>query len=109
VSFSTCPIATVNAPVERVWHLLSDPRQYALWWDAETCAIDPAGPAQAGQTIEARTKALGTWWDVHIAVERVDADRHQLDLTTRLPFGITVHNLITCAAVEDGACRVSFG
>ena len=53
MSISTCPIATVEAPVEQVWQLLADPYNYGLWWDAETCSIEPAGPAKSWQRISA--------------------------------------------------------
>ena len=109
MSFSTCPLTTVNAPLDRVWGLLSNPTCYAAWWDAQTRSIVPAGPAQAGQTIEAQTMALGRPWAIHIVVERVDAAQHQIAFTTMLPLGITVHNQITCAPLDTASCRVSFG
>ena len=111
MSISTCPIATVEAPVEQVWQLLADPYNYGLWWDAETWtwSIEPAGPAKPGQRISARTRALGKDWDVHITVASIDPHKRALDLTTQLPFGITVHNHIGCVALDDKRCRVSFG
>jgi hypothetical protein len=104
-----CPIALVHAPAERVWDLLSDPANYAQWWDAQTRAITPAGGAQPGQRIEAQTTALVRRWNVNITVERIDHSQHVIDLTTRLPFGITVHNHITCIPLDATTCRVSFG
>ena len=104
-----CPIATVNAPIEQVWSLLSEPDSYALWWDAQTRAIDPPGPAQPGQVIHAQAKALGKRWGVTITVNAVYASRHLLDLTSRLPLGITVDNHITCTLVDSGATRLAFG
>jgi hypothetical protein len=59
MSFYTCPIATVHAPLDKVSGLLSDPSRYALWWGAQTRSISPAGLAIAGQKILAQTKALG--------------------------------------------------
>jgi hypothetical protein len=106
---STCPIATVEAPVKQVWQLLADPCNYGLWWDAETRSIDPAGPATPGQRISARTRALGKDWYVLITVASIDPDKRALDLTTQLPFGITVHNHIVCATLDNNHCRVSFG
>ena len=94
MSVSACPIVTVNAPIERIWGLLSEPASYALWWDAQTRSIVPEGPAKAGQKIYAQTKALGKQWAVNILVELVDAGNHQIQLTTLLPLGITVHNHI---------------
>jgi ligand-binding SRPBCC domain-containing protein len=106
---SVCPIAVVQAPADRVWRLLSEPASYAVWWDAMTKSIVPAGPAQPGQRIDAETTAFGLRWPVNITVEAVDAARRQIDLTTRLPLGITVYNHITVVPVEGGASRVSFG
>jgi hypothetical protein len=37
-----------------------------LWWDADTFSIDPAGPAEPGQQISARTRALGKDWEVRM-------------------------------------------
>jgi ligand-binding SRPBCC domain-containing protein len=110
VAFSTCPIAVVHAPAERVWNLLSEPANYDQWWEAQTGAITPPGSAQPGQRIEAGTTALGRQWNViHITVEHIDHARRVIDLTTRLPFGITVHNHITCVLLDPTTCRVSFG
>jgi ligand-binding SRPBCC domain-containing protein len=111
VAFSTCPMAVVHAPAERVWDLLSEPANYALWWDArlQIRTIAPAGPAQPGQQVEAQTAALGRQWNVNITVEDIDHARRVIDLTTRLPFGITVHNHITCVPLDATTCRVSFG
>jgi hypothetical protein len=112
MSISTCPIATVEATVEQVWQLLADPRNYGLWWDAETrwmFSIEPAGPAKPGQRISARTRALGKYWQVQMTVASIDPDKRALDLTTRLPFGITVHNHIVCRELDNKQCRVSFG
>ena len=109
MSFSTCPLATINTPVEGVWRLLSDPASYATWWDAQTRSIIPEGPAQVGQKIYAQTRALGRQWDVHIRVEMVDEAQHRIALTTMLPLGITVYNHITCAPLDRATCRVTFG
>ena len=109
MSISTCPIAVVNAPLQRVWELLSEPKNYDLWWDAQTQSIIPEGRARAGQKIHAKTTEFGKAWDVTAIVDGVDETRHHIDLTTRLPFGITGHNHITCTALADRTTQVSFG
>ena len=109
MSISTCPIAAVNAPLDYVWEFLSEPKNYALWWDAQTRSIIPEGPAHAGQVIHAATTELGKSWDVTVVVNGVDQAKHQIDLTTILPFGITVHNHITCTALHGGNTQISFG
>jgi len=109
MSTSTCPIATVEAPVEQVWRLLADPNNYGLWWDPKPCSIEPPGPAHSGQRITARTRALGKDWDAQVTVVSIDPDKRVLDLTTELPLGITVHNHIVCGMLDNQHCRVSFG
>lgn len=109
MAVSVCPIAIVNAPVETVWRLLDDPSVYALWWDAQTLSIEPQGPARVGQKIHAQSKALGKPWDVNLDVNQVDAEKRQLDLTTRLPFGITVFNHISVVPIDEHSSRISFG
>lgn len=109
MSFSTCPIAIIDAPAERVWRLLDSPARYADWWDAETRSIVPEGPAQPGQQILAQSVALGKRWDVRISVQAIAPEKRQLDLLTRLPLGITVHNHITCTPLDAQHTRVAFG
>jgi hypothetical protein len=109
MSFSTCPTATVNAPIEQVWRLLADPARYDLWWDAQTRSIIPEGPAQPGQQIFAYAVALRRQWNVHITVLAVTPEKHQLDYLSRLPLGITGHNHLTCTRLDDQHTRVSFG
>ena len=103
MAISTCPIAVVQAPADRVWNLLSEPANYDQWWEVQTRSITPAGSAQPGQRI---TAALGF---VNITVEHADHAQRVIELKTRLPFGITVHNHITCVPLDATTCRVSFG
>jgi hypothetical protein len=58
MSVSVCPIAIINAPIERVWTFLSEPANYALWRDAQTRSIVPDGRAQSGQKIHAESSGL---------------------------------------------------
>jgi hypothetical protein len=109
MSFSTCPIDTVDAPIERVWQLLANPSAYALWWDARTRSILPPGPAQPGQQILADTNPPVRGWQIRITVQAVTPEKHVLDLLTRLPLGITVHNHITCTPLDQQHTRLNFG
>jgi hypothetical protein len=109
MSISVCPLATINAPVERAWSFLSEPTNYALWWDAQTRSIVPEGPASPDQKIYAQTAALGRHWAVTVMVNDIDEADRQIDLTTVLPWGITVHTRIVCLPLDPAHCRVSFG
>jgi hypothetical protein len=46
---------------------------------------------------------------VNITIELIDRARRVIDLTTRLPIGITVHNHILSLPLDAATCRVSFG
>jgi len=105
MSLSTCPVDVVNAPIEKVWELLAEPENYDLWWDAKTRSIVPAGRAQAGQRVHA--KAGG--FNIFLRVDGVDESKHQIDFTTKFPFGITGFNHLTCTALPDSTTQVSFG
>jgi uncharacterized protein YndB with AHSA1/START domain len=109
VSVNICPIAIINASPEHVWEFLAQPANYALWWDAQTQRIVPEGRAHVGQKIHAKTNEFGKSWDVTVTVNDVNESKHQIHLTTALPFGITVYNHITCMSLKDGNTHVSFG
>ena len=109
MSLSVCPIAVVEAPMEDVWELMSHPATYTSWSDAVVDYVVPEGAAQAGQHVEAHTRLPWLKLPVRIEVRGVDPTRHTLDLTTALPFGITVLNHITIVPVDADSCRVSFG
>ena len=109
MSVSVCPIARVNAPADRVWSFLSEPVNYAFWWDAEAREIEPTGRARSGQKIHAQSVALGIRWNVNVLVEGIEEARHLIHLKTSLPLGITVYNHITCTEVDASTCQVSFG
>jgi len=109
MSLRVCPIATVQASAEMVWSLIADPRSYDIWWEAHTDSISPPGPAQAGQEIRAHAGAFGLSGLVRIRVESVDAGLKELNMTTSLPFGITVLNHIKVVPAGEKTCRVSFG
>jgi hypothetical protein len=109
MTVSVCPIAIIAAPLERVWALLANPSNYDVWWDAQTDAIVPDGPAQPGQIVYAHTYGLGRRWKITTVVELVDAARHRIQLTTTLPLGIVAHNQLACTAVDGASTRVQFG
>lgn len=105
MTLSTCPIATIHAPIERVWELLAEPANFDLWWEARTRSIVPEGRAHAGQKIFAKVGGL----NMLAIVDGVDESKHQIHLTTKLPFGITGFNHITCTALPNSTTQVSFG
>jgi len=109
MSFTVCPAAVVAAPVENVWELLSEPTLYDEWWDAHTERIVPEGKASPGQTLYAKTSALGRKWGVTLRVETVNPEKHQVQLHIVLPLGTVNHATITSTAIDATSSRVQFG
>jgi len=105
---SVCPAAIVAAPVEDVWELLAQPSRYDEWYDAHTERVVPEGPATPSQTIYASTRAFGKRWDVSFVIKKVDPDKHQIQIDTKLPFGRVAHNTIMCTPVDATSCRVQY-
>lgn len=109
MSFTVCPTAVVAAPVDSVWELLTEPTSYDAWWDARMKRIEPAGKATPGQTLYATASALGWTTEITLKIERVDPEKHQIQILVNLPFGVTNHATITCAALDTTSSRLQFG
>ncbi|HWX23736.1 MAG TPA: SRPBCC family protein [Vicinamibacteria bacterium] len=106
---TVCPAVFVNAVVEEVWSVLSDPTHYDAWWNARTEAVDPEGAATPGQTIRASSRAFCLRWPIATVVEAVEPDGHRLRLHTTLPLGLALRNTISCSVVGPEMTRVQFG
>ncbi len=109
MGLTICPAAVVAAPVESVWELLSEPTLYDTWSDTCTERIVPEGKASPGQVLYAKTSALGKKWDVTLRVERVNPEKHQIQLHVTLPLGTINETTITGTAIDTTSCRVQFG
>jgi len=106
---SVCPVANVQAPVESVWELLSEPKLFDEWWDAHTERIVPEGKASPGQTLYGTTHGLGKKWDVVLKIEGVNPEKHRLQFDATLPLGVANHGTITGTPIDPTSCRVTFG
>ena len=103
-----CPAATIAAPPETVWRLLTNPKTYDTWADARVESVDPPGPAQPGQVVRMSSGAFGLRLRIRFDVERVDPTTHDLEFRGSFPLGITLHEHIAVRAVER-ASRVQYG
>lgn len=105
---SACPAATVAAPIEIVWDLLTTPAGYETWVNAQVERVAPTGPACAGQEVVLRGRAAGRPWTMRVTIERVDAEAGTFAFRAELPLGVRLKERISCAAVAGGT-RVQFG
>ena len=109
MQISTCPTTSVDAPLEAVWGLLTDPTNIAQWTGVALRKASPPGRLVAGQRIEfgavAGIPGLRVVFDVLV----VDQAAHRLALEVYLPLWIINHEVITCAPVSPTKTFVSFG
>jgi len=109
MGFSICPTASIAAPVECVWDLLSDPTLYDTWWDARTERIVPEGKATPGQMVYATSSAFGRKWHVTLRVDGVNPEKHQIQLHITLPFGTINDATISATPINSTSSRLQFG
>ena len=109
MSLTICPITTVNTPIDYVWELLTKPSGFDEWLDVHVERIEPEGPLSDGQTIHLWTRALGKRWKITFLIEKVDPEKHQVQMTILLPLGIKNHEHIVCTPLDATSCRLQFG
>jgi hypothetical protein len=105
---TSCPTAVVNAPVELVWMLLVNPAGWGDFFDIRITAIDPVGPAMVGQRIYGESGPLLLHLKLEFHYVEIDAAHYALGLNVKLPFGITVREVLNCVPLEQNQCRVSY-
>lgn len=108
MGLNVCPAAIVAAPVEVVWQLVQ-PARLSEWVDGRVEGPIPEGPPFVGQTFSAVSRALGRDWRADFKVEKVDVARHQLAMDVRFPFGMLLHEHLSCTPIDAKSCRVQYG
>lgn len=104
-----CPTDVVEAPVDVVWGLLTDPAGWGGFFDVRVSRIDPPGPARVGQRVFAGSGPRLLHLQLRFEFTAIDAERHRLGLQVSLPFGVTVSEDLTCTPISERRCRVSYG
>jgi uncharacterized protein YndB with AHSA1/START domain len=97
-----CPTEVVLAPAERIWHLLTDPRQLARWTGTKL-VVGPACPLSAGDHLVLGAGGLRIVFDVL----EVRPPR-EFTLDVRLPFGVTNHERIQITSIDAHSSRVTY-
>ena len=108
-SYASYPTAEVQAPVEVVWALLTDPAGWGSFFDVRIDRIDPPGPATIGQRIEGESGPRLLHLKLAFQFMGIDVEKHRLMLDVKLPFGITVQEDLYCTPIDVDKCRVDYG
>jgi hypothetical protein len=107
-SFTACPTDIVEAPVDVVWKLLTDPSGWGSFFNIRVTSVEPPGPAIKGQRMLAQ--AGPRWLHLGLSFEYtlIEEANHKLELDARFPLGITVHEALDCVPLEGDRCRVNY-
>jgi uncharacterized protein YndB with AHSA1/START domain len=95
----------VQAPAERVWHLLTTPSELQRWSDAKS-VNGPDHPLAAGDQVVFRA-GLGSFFEVRCQVIDLERSR-RLAFEVHLPFGIVNHEVVVITPESDATCRVTY-
>jgi hypothetical protein len=71
-------------------------------------SIDPPGPAIIGQKISGETGLRILHLKLTFRMIEIDPHQHRHCLDLRLPFGITVHEDLSCTPLDVDLCRVDY-
>jgi len=79
MEYASCPSALVNAPVEIVWRLLTDPGAWGRFYDLRVTRVEPPGLATEGQTVYCESGPQFLYLKLTFEYIRVDPVRHLLN------------------------------
>ena len=97
-----CPTDVILAPAERVWRLLTNPRELAHWSGTKLVEGD-ARAVSAGDRLVFRAGML------HITFDVLDMQApRQLTLDIALPFGVKNREQIQITPIDANSCRTTF-
>lgn len=100
-----CPTDVVHAPADRIWYLLTTPRELAAW-SGTTLVEAPEGEVRAGDRL---VLGAGLAHQFRVTFRVREAVRPQLlSLDIRLPFGVTNDETIHISPIGSNESRVSY-
>ena len=108
MKYANCPTAVVNAPVDVVWRLLTEPAGWGNFYDVEITKVVPPGPAVVGQKIYGTSGPWPLRFRVQFEFFKIDPANHVLGFTVQLPFGISVREDMDCVPLNSTQCRVNY-
>ena len=98
----------MEAAVETVWALLTEPAGWSSFYDLRVIRVEPPGRARVGQRIFGES---GPRW-LHLAVlltyTAIDVSQRSLRLEVQMPLGIAVREELSCSPTSDRQSRVNY-
>jgi hypothetical protein len=98
----------VDAPVDTVWALLTDPAGWSSFYDLRVTRVEPPGPARVGQRVFGESGPRWLHLVVTLTYTAIDVSERSLRLEIQMPLGITVREELSCSPISDRQCRVNY-
>ena len=108
MTHTSCPTAVVNAPIDVVWSLLTNPAGWGAFFDLRVTAVIPPGSAVVGQILEADTGSRIFPFKLRFDMIDIDATKHDLRIDGTLPLGLRIREDMQCRALDEASCRVTY-
>jgi Polyketide cyclase / dehydrase and lipid transport len=108
MKYVSCPTSIVNAPVEVVWGLLTNPKRWGDFYKMRITGVDPAGPATVGQTVFAESGPRFLHLKMEFRFTEIDGLNYKLGFDAQFLFGITVREDMNCVPLGEQQCRVNY-
>jgi hypothetical protein len=105
---ASCPTAIVNAPIEVVWQLLTEPSRWGEFFDVRRVTVTPPGTASVGQVVRAESGPRLLRLKISFRFLEIEEQRRLL-INVNLPLGIIVREDLNCAPFDKDQCRVNYG
>src|SRR5262245_61130193 len=99
MKYASCPTAIINAPIDIVWRLLTEPAKWGDFYDVRIANVVPPGRAVAGQIVHGDSGRWRIRFPIVFEFLTVDLDHHRLVFLVRMPFGISVYEDLDCVPV----------
>ena len=109
MEYRACPTAVIEAPIDRVWTLLTNPAGWGDFFDLRITKVDPAGMAIVGQRVEAESGPRLLHIKLNIEFKEIDASNFGINMIVNLPLGIKVREELRCIPLGLDRCRVTYG
>ncbi|MGA8658957.1 MAG: SRPBCC family protein [Chthoniobacterales bacterium] len=108
MTYARCPTTVVNAPIDIVWMLLTEPAGWGDFFDVRISGVEPTGSAVVGQRFYGESGWRFLNFRLKFEYTEVNPAQHKLGLNVQLPFGIIVREDLHCISLSNTQSRVSY-
>ena len=108
MTYASCPTTVIDAPVNRVWSLLTLPADWGNFFDVRITRVDPDGPAVVGQKFYGESGPPVLHLKLRFQYIEIDPVQYKLRVDVWLPFGLAVRETLNCVPLEENQCRVNY-